>query len=433
VSAAALAALLEGRYPDPDGPGTLAVPTRAVVIAPGVAADAASLVAGLGLGRRLAVVSDATTHQVLGGRVERALGGPPAVTSVVLPARVHADVEAVDEVRRASGPADALVAVGSGTLNDLCKYAAAQEGKPYAVFGTAPSMNGYTSVSAAITVDGLKRSLPAVAARGVFLDLDVLARAPVPLIRAGLGDSLCRPTAQADWLLAHLLHGQPYRQAPFALLAEDEPALVAEPEALVAGDREAVARLARVLVLSGFGMTLCGGSYPASQGEHLISHYADMRPPAGAPESLHGEQIGVTTLTMARLQERVLAGEPPRLGPTRVDEAALVRHFGPDLGRACWAEVSAKRLDAARAERLTTRLAAGWTAWRERLAQAGRPAAELEGVLRRAGAPTRPEDLGWSRAYYREAVTHARLIRNRVTFLDVADDAGLLAGFAAAL
>jgi hypothetical protein len=52
-------------------------------------------------------------------------------------------------------------------------------------------------------------------------------------------------------------------------------------------------------------------------------------------------------------------------------------------------------------------------------------------VLRRAGAPTTPEALGWSRPYYREAVSHARLIRNR--FLDLADDAGILERFAAGL
>ncbi len=433
MSAAALRALLEGRYPDPDGSGTLTVPTRSVVVAPGLSDDPASLVADLRLGRRLAVVSDAITHDVLGARVERALTGIAEVTGLVLPARVHADMAAVEEVGRACRLADALIAVGSGTLNDLCKYAAACEGKPYAVFGTAPSMNGYTSVSAAITVEGLKRSLPAAAAQGVFLDLDVLARAPVRLIRAGLGDSLCRPTAQADWLLAHLLHGQPYREAPFALLTEDEPVLLHEPEALVAGDREAIARLARILVLSGFGMTICGGSYPASQGEHLISHYVDMRGPAGAPESLHGEHIGVATLTMARLQERVLAGAPPRLGPTRVNEAAVVRHFGPELGRACWTELSSKRHDRDTADRLSARLAAGWDVWRARLAGVLRPAAELEGVLRRAGAPTLPEELGWSRAYYREAVSHARLIRSRFTFLDLADDAGILEGFVAGL
>ena len=61
--------------------------------------------------------------------------------------------------------ADALVAVGSGTINDLCKYAAAKDGKPYVVFATAPSMNGYTSMNAAITVDGHKKTLPAATPR----------------------------------------------------------------------------------------------------------------------------------------------------------------------------------------------------------------------------------------------------------------------------
>ena len=30
------------------------------------------------------------------------------------------------------------------------------------------------------------------------------------MIRSGLGDSLCRPTAQADWLLAHMLFDRRY-------------------------------------------------------------------------------------------------------------------------------------------------------------------------------------------------------------------------------
>src|SRR5581483_253051 len=232
VSVDTLRALLAGRCPDPDGPGMLAVPTRSVVIAPGLARDAGSLVGALGLGRRLAVVSDAITHEVLGAAIARAVASIAEVILAVLPAGVHGDAAAVEDVRGATRRADGLIAVGSGTLNDLCKYAAALDRKPYAVFGTAPSMNGYTSVSAAITMDGLKRSLPAVAACGVFLDVDVLARAPLRLIRAGLGDSLCRPTAQADWLLAHLLHDHPYREAPFALLAGEEDALLEAPGAL---------------------------------------------------------------------------------------------------------------------------------------------------------------------------------------------------------
>jgi glycerol-1-phosphate dehydrogenase [NAD(P)+] len=197
----------------------------------------------------------------------------------VIPIRLrdhpHADDVTVARIRAATADVDALIAVGSGTINDLCKYAAFQDGKPYAAFGTAPSMNGYTSANAAITVGGLKRSLAARTPAGVFLDLAVLAAAPPRMIHSGLGDSLCRPTAQADWLLSHLLRDTPYRAAPFALLTGDEGALFESAATLLAGDLEAMRRLARTLVLSGLGMCSSGGSYP-SQGEHLISHYIEM-------------------------------------------------------------------------------------------------------------------------------------------------------------
>jgi glycerol-1-phosphate dehydrogenase [NAD(P)+] len=123
----------------------------------------------------LAVVSDQTTHAVLGERVERALKGAYNVQSVVLPAAPHPDEEAVETVRRLTASADALIAVGSGSINDIAKYASAQDRKPYAVFATAPSMNGYTSLSAAITVHGHKLSLSAQAPTGAFFDLEVLA------------------------------------------------------------------------------------------------------------------------------------------------------------------------------------------------------------------------------------------------------------------
>jgi len=254
-----------------------------------------------------------------------------------------------------------VVAVGSGTINDLCKLAALQRGCPQLVFATAPSMNGYTSLSASITEAGLKRSVRAATPVAAFFDLRVLAAAPVRLIRAGLGDSICRPTAQADWLLSHLLLDRPYREAPFALLAGDEPALLAESRALASGDLAAMRCLVRTLVLSGFGMTLAGGSYPASQGEHLLSHYIEMMRPLGQPAALHGEQTGVCALAMARLQDRILARDaPPTVRPTAVRRDDVLRRFGAERGDACWQELEPKRIDAARAGELTARLAAAW-------------------------------------------------------------------------
>ena len=420
-----LDALLSGALPDPDGGPPLAVPTRSVVIAESLAGDEADLVGTLDLGTKLALVSDDNTHRVLGARVARALDGRAQLTEIRLPGRPHADAETVEAIRRDSAACDALIAVGAGTINDLCKQAAARDGKSFAVFATAPSMNGYTSVNAAITVEGLKKSLPAVAAAGVFIDLEVFCGAPPRMIRSGLGDSLCRPTAQADWLLAHLLLGRPYRTAPFALLAEDEAPLFEASDALMRGSLEAMHRLARTLVLSGFGMTVCGGSHPASQGEHLISHVMEMLAPADWPETFHGEQIGVTTLTMARLQERLLSGGPPRLRPSAPSEDSVKAHFGPELGAACWREFAAKRVDAAGTEALNARLENDWGSIRAQLAAVTRPAAELEAALQRAGAPTTPEALGWPGDFYRAAVRHAREIRDRYTFLDLAADSGM--------
>ncbi|HSY85000.1 MAG TPA: iron-containing alcohol dehydrogenase [Verrucomicrobiae bacterium] len=431
MSQALMERLLEGRLADPDGGGMLAVPTRKVAIAANLGGRAAALLGDLGLGPRLAVVSDPRTRAVLGERVVAGLGGAK-ISELVLEEMPKPDGETVARVRAATAEADALVAVGSGTINDLCKYAAFLDRKPYAVFGTAPSMNGYTSVSAAITEHGHKKSLPAAAPVGVFLDLAVLAAAPPRMIRSGLGDSICRPTAQADWLLAHLLLGQTYRRAPFLLLDADEPALLAKAGTLLAGDTGAMELLARTLVLSGFGMTICGGSYPASQGEHLISHYIDMRgDPAWVP-SFHGEHIGVTALTMARLQEAMLAGEAPVLSPTRLDEAALIRHFGPELGASCWAAFAKKVMDAPKTAALNARLTREWPEIRAALRRVMRPSAEMAAALMAAGAPTKPADIHIPPAFYRQAVRHAREIRDRYTFLDLAAESGRLDSSAAA-
>jgi glycerol-1-phosphate dehydrogenase [NAD(P)+] len=418
--------LIAGSYPDPDGGPPLQVDTRAVAIANSIAGSEADLLKPLGLTGRFAVVSDKTTHGLLGAGVERALAGLGEVTSVILPEHPHADDATVEGLHAATAGADVLVAVGSGTINDLCKYVSAQDRKPYVVFGTAPSMNGYVSVNAAITIGGLKKSLAAQAPLGVFLDLSILTAAPPRMIRSGLGDSLCRPTAQADWLLAHLLFDLPYRSMPFVLLEEDESALLAGAGALMKGDLAAMERLVRTLLLSGFGTAICGSSLPASQGEHLISHYIDMLPAPDQPFSFHGEQIGVTTLTSARLQERLLDGPPPVLSANADSEADFIQRFGASLGPSCWREFAQKRLTGERLDAANARIASNW----ERISQAIRkitlPSAFLSQVLANAGAPRAPQELGWPAGFYATAVKRAREIRNRYTFLDLAADSKLL-------
>jgi len=427
ASADALGQLLRGEYRDPDGGAPIGIPIKAIRIENSLRGMEADVVRPLAIGRKLAIVSDPATHAVLGARVERALTGIGEVVPVRLDAQPHADAQTAAAVRRACASADALVAVGSGTINDLCKYAAAQDGKPYVVFATAPSMNGYTSMNAAITVDGHKKSLSARTPVGVFIDLEVLAGAPARMIRAGLGDSLCRPTAQADWLLSHCLLGTPYRRAPFEMLAQDEPKLFATPEALLAGDLDTMRALARTLVLSGLGMTICNGSYPASQGEHLISHYIDMYSPIGRHDYFHGEQVAVATLTMAKIQQEMLAAGPPKLEPAPMTEADVLDRLGPEVGPSCWREFLPKRAIAQAAATLSQRASDAWSDLSRRIEAARIAADRLAAIMRKAGGPTTAADIGLSPAFYAGAVRNARFLRDRYTFLDLADDSGYLA------
>jgi glycerol-1-phosphate dehydrogenase [NAD(P)+] len=422
--------LIRGQFLDPRTGQPVPMPIRSIVLEKSLEGSEAELVAALQLGSTLALVSDPDTDAALGGRVGEALSGHFRLVRIRLPRNCEAQEDTVREVERAGAEADAFVAVGSGTINDLCKFAGARTGKPYAVFPTAPSMNGYTSQTASIRVAGMKRTLPAQLAAGVFMDLSVMAAAPVRLIRAGAGDSVCRPACQADWLLAHHLRGDEFLELPFLLLAEDEERLFAEPEALLRGDLEAHACLARVLTLTGLNTAYCGGSHPGSQGEHLISHYMEMlEERAGRPvghHNFHGEQIGVTTLAMARLQRELLARAQIEVYPCDLDEADFRHRYGPELGPACWKEFLPKRLDRNAAAAWNELLHARWETARQLIAKVAWTPETISAVLNRLGAPTRPEDLGWSITDYREAITHAAETRNRYTFLDLARDARIL-------
>ncbi len=419
-----IARLLAGTYPDPETGELLACESRVVAIEDSLVGREIELVAATGVAGKLAVIGDPDTYVALGDRAAAALEARFAVQRIELPRHPHCDRTTIDKLIATLEPdVAAVVAVGSGTINDLSKMVALARDIPQLVFGTAPSMNGYTSVSASVSEAGFKRSVRARTPVGVFLDLGVLAAAPARLIRAGLGDSVCRPTAQADWLMAHLLRDRPYRAVPFELLAADEPTLFSNAAALVGGDLAAMRSLARTLVLSGFGMTLVGGSFPASQGEHMISHYLEMMRPAHIPEPLHGEQIAVATIAVARIQAELLArAEPPYVQPTAISRDSVVAHFGPAFGDAAWPELSAKALDRAAADAINARLAAHWPEFRSRLAAVATTPDRVAAILNAAGAPTTPIELGYPDALFDAAIAHAREIRDRYTFLDLAGD-----------
>ena len=424
--------IVAGRWVNPETGEPVRVPYRSVVIAETLDGREADLVAPLDLGDRLAVVADETTYAALGERVARALRPIAHVETVVLD-RPHADVEDADRLAERLRGADGVVAVGSGTLNDLCKHVTAGDGRGYCVFGTAASMNGYTSTTASMMLpSGLKVSLPAHAPRGFFADIAVAAAAPKHLAAAGFGDCLCRSTAQIDWWLSHRLLSTAYRAAPYLIQAEDERRMNANAAGIGKGDIAAIGYLYRVLTLCGLGVSFTGMSNHGSMGEHQISHYIDCFAGSRHPGTLHGAQVGIASLTMARLQSLILDREtPPVVGPTRIDMDDMARRMGSDVAAECAAEWRKKALDADAADRLNARMAELWPDLRHECAAFALPAAEMAAMLEAAGGPTTAGELRLKPDLYAEAVLHCREMRERFSVLDVAADAGFLADFAA--
>jgi glycerol-1-phosphate dehydrogenase [NAD(P)+] len=424
--------MVAGRWTNPETGKLGTVPYKMVVIEERLDGAEAALVAKLGFSGRLAVVSDQNTHDVMGARIESALRKIASVDSVVLD-HPHADEENValltDRVRHA----DAVVAVGSGTINDLCKYVTALDGRPYCVFGTAPSMNGYTSTTASITqASGLKVSKPAHAPKGVFIDLTVNAAAPTYLIASGFGDCLVRSVAQVDCWLSRSLMGTYYSELPFQIEMPDEAELMKRAAGLAKGDIEAVGYLHRVLTLCGFGVSFTGTTNHGSMGEHQISHYIDCFAGDRHPGTLHGQQVGVASLTMARLQAKILASDtPPIVSATKIDEAGMRRRFGDAAAKICRAEMEQKALDPAGADALNAKLESIWPELRAELIEFTVPVQVMHDALASARGPTTAAELGLNVEFYREAVCHAREIRKRYSALDLAADAGMLEQFAA--
>jgi glycerol-1-phosphate dehydrogenase [NAD(P)+] len=418
--------VVAGRFQAPELGRPLATTIRRIAVAKSLDGAEAALVAEVGLSGRLAVVSDENTHAVLGARVARALGG---AEEIVLD-HPKADEANAERLLDRARHAEALIAVGSGTINDLCKYVAHRTGRQSATFATAPSMDGYVTTTVSITQGGFKLSLPAQAPVGVFFDLGVLAAAPARMIRAGLADTVCRTTAQLDWLLSHLLLGTTYADTPYRLMEADEPRLYEKAHRLLEGDLEAMHLLTRMLILSGLGVLVTHTSHCGSMGEHQISHFIDTFAEPH-PGTLHGEQVGIGTWSMARLQAMMLAVEaPPALSPLGIDEAAFRAAYGR-MAPSCLDAVRKKPLDAAGTARLNERLAADWPAIRARLLSVMLPLAEMERVMQAAGVAMHAQELGIDSAFYRRAVGHAHEIRDRYSFLDLAAQAGELQGFAA--
>ncbi|HKJ64532.1 MAG TPA: iron-containing alcohol dehydrogenase, partial [Desulfopila sp.] len=268
-------------------------------------------------GRGFLVIADTRTFEAAGRQVieilrSAGLKGAHFLVPDGEDGSPAADDRTRDLIRSQTEPVDLYISVGSGVINDLVKWVAYLEDRPYLCVATAASMNGYASANVAATIDGLKVLFHARAPEAVIVRPDIILNAPHELTMSGLGDVLAKPVSSADWKLNQLLFEDYYCQFSVDLLKDLEPVYLDNPEDLREGKEEGIAALFQALLFSSIAMTVTGTSSPASGGEHLISHTLDIVAARdGHTHDLHGRQVGVSSILMAALYERIVAIDRP--------------------------------------------------------------------------------------------------------------------------
>lgn len=244
----------------------------------------------------------------------------------------EARMSEVDELRELMQDVDGVLSVGSGSCNDICRYSTYLEKKAFAIFATAPSMDGFASNSAPILKDGFKITYFCHQPSVIIADTKILAKAPVELKRAGFGDMMAKYIAMADWRIATLVYGEHYC-AKVADLVRDALKQIADLAPYVSCDDEnAVKAIMEALALTGIAMQCTGTSRPASGAEHVVSHFWECKKiEKGLFADYHGKKVGVATLMIAEIYHKVANMENVVARKENVDWEEVKRVYGPNL------------------------------------------------------------------------------------------------------
>ncbi len=391
---------------------------------------------------RYLIVADSHTWTVAGAHVAVLLAatGLPTGDPVVLAEqpRVKANAETARDLATVLKSTAALpIAVGSGVINDLVKYAAELAGTPYVSVPTAASMDGYAASGAALREDGFKRTFGCAAPVAIVADLDVIATAPAVMAGWGYGDLVGKLVAGADWILADALGVEALNPGPFAMVQDNLAAWLGNPAGVRQGDRAALDGLMRGLIMAGLAMQAHGNSRPASGSDHQFAHLWEMEEIAvgGVPVS-HGACVGIGCLSMLAAYEWLLRQDLSRLAPAALaartpSPAALRAEVAssfplPFMATNAWIETEAKAAGPKVVEARLKALQKNWPQISARLRQSLPAAETVRRWLDAAGAPSSAAVLGIPATKHAQDYARARLIRRRFTALDVLHDLGWL-------
>ena len=304
---------------------------KAIEISHGCKDHVASILSENGFPKRILAVADRNTLAASGDILERLASGGFHVTQKLYENFREPLAAFVDEIVSLSADVDGILSIGSGSLNDICRRAALLANKEFAIFATAPSMDGFASGTAPIIENGVKSTMPARQPSIIIGDTEILAAAPTELKAAGFGDIIGKYIALVDWRVAHLLVGEYYCEAIAELVREALRRITALAAKVNEQSEEAAGAIMETLVLTGIAMKLADSSRPASGAEHMISPHLGMRKlDEGKIADFHGKKVGVATVTLSRLYHNFAARERIRVRPESVDWDAVYNAYGAE-------------------------------------------------------------------------------------------------------
>lgn len=387
------------------------------------------------------VVCDSTTYAIAGKQVEQYLskGGIDVHKSFIYhEPKPYAEFSNVLKLEKVLEDLDAIpIAVGSGTINDLTKLTAGRCGLPYMCVATAASMDGYTAFGASITYQGAKQTFSCPAPVGVIADIEIIRRAPYHMTASGYADLFAKITAGADWILADALGVEYIDRTAWSIVQDGLKEALSDPLGARNGSVEAITPLVEGLILGGFAMQWSQSSRPASGAEHQFSHLWNMEHHTHNGDiPSHGFQVGIATLAITRLYEKMLETPFENLNVercceqwpqwTELEQKVIEQFQNTDFLETAISQSRVKYIDKQALGIHLNKFKAGWPQLRSQLKNQLVPSEEVSKKLMAVGAPVNPEEIGITSERMKASFSRAQYIRSRYTILDIAIRTGYL-------
>lgn len=329
---------------------------------------------------------------------------------------------------------DLIIGVGSGTVNDICRFLSYKMNLQFYIVATAPSMDGFASSVAALTINNLKKTYEAHVPTAIIADIDIIKNAPMNMIAAGVGDILGKYTCLCDWKLSHIINGEYYCEEIVEMVRKSIEVVVENVHMVYLRDSKAITSIMEALILSGIAMSFIGNSRPASGSEHHLSHFWEMKFLFQHKKAvLHGAKVGIGTIAVLKMYEMLTsksidfnkAREKAKAFSVKEWEENIRRTFDITAEEVIQLEEKVQKNNSEKVSRRIDFIENNWDIIVQNISKTLPSADKVLHILNKLKAPTAPSEVGVDDQTFYDSIIVAKELRNRYGLLQLLFDLGI--------